>query len=288
MTQRAAATPAPAFRTILPRVRRPRHPLVRWYRRNERMVLSSAGVVAFFAAWQIGSNAGVIDAYFFSSPAAIVAAGITEVQVPRFWNDVKISAFELGVGSIAAVLLAVPLGIAIGWYRRISFTFDPWLNFFNALPRVALVPLVVLWAGLGPEMKIVIVFLGGFFSIILPTVEGVRTVERSLLDVARSFRARERLIFISLVIPGTLPFIASGMRVAVGRVLAGAIIAEFYAQTQGLGVMIARSAATQQPDRMLFGVLIFTLVGLLLTEGVGSVERNLQRWRPSIDLEEAA
>jgi ABC-type nitrate/sulfonate/bicarbonate transport system permease component len=288
VTQRVTAASASAFRTILPRVRRPRHPIVRWYRRNERTTLSALGVIVFFAAWQIGADAGVIDPYFFSSPAAVLAAGFREVQLPRFWNDVKISALELGVGSLAAVLLAVPLGIAIGWYRRISLTFDPWLNFFNALPRVALVPLVVLWAGLGAEMKMVIVFLGGFFSIILPTVEGVRTVERSLLDVSRSFRARERLIFTSLVIPGTLPFIASGMRVAVGRVLAGVIIAEFYAQTSGIGVMVARSAATQQPDRMLFGVLIFTLLGLVLSEAVGSVERSLQRWRPSIDLEEAA
>jgi ABC-type nitrate/sulfonate/bicarbonate transport system permease component len=288
VTQRVIAASSPAFRTILPRVRRPRHPLVRWYRRNERRVLSATGLVGFFAAWQLGANLGVIDPYFFSSPSAVLAAGVREVQLARFWNDAKVSALELVVGSLAAVVLAVPLGIAIGWYRRISLTFDPWLNFFNALPRVALVPLVVLWAGLGVEMKMVIVFLGGFFSIILPTVEGVRTVERSLLDVSRSFRARERLIFTSLVIPGTLPFIASGMRVAVGRVLAGVIIAEFYAQTQGIGVMVARSSQTEQPDRMLFGVLIFTLLGLLLSEAVGSVERYLQRWRPSIDLEEAA
>jgi NitT/TauT family transport system permease protein len=288
VTQRVIAASSPAFRTILPRVRRPRHPLVRWYRRNERTVLSATGLIAFFAAWQLGANLGVIDPYFFSSPSAVLAAGVREVQLARFWNDAKVSALELVVGSLAAVVLAVPLGIAIGWYRRISLTFDPWLNFFNALPRVALVPLVVLWAGLGVEMKMVIVFLGGFFSIILPTVEGVRTVERSLLDVSRSFRARERLIFTSLVIPGTLPFIASGMRVAVGRVLAGVIIAEFYAQTQGIGVMVARSSQTEQPDRMLFGVLIFTLLGLLLSEAVGSVERYLQRWRPSIDLEEAA
>jgi ABC-type nitrate/sulfonate/bicarbonate transport system permease component len=288
VTQRVIAASSPAFRTILPRVRRPRHPLVRWYRRNERTVLSATGLIAFFAAWQLGANLGVIDPYFFSSPSAVLVAGVREVQLARFWNDAKVSALELVVGSLAAVVLAVPLGIAIGWYRRISLTFDPWLNFFNALPRVALVPLVVLWAGLGVEMKMVIVFLGGFFSIILPTVEGVRTVERSLLDVSRSFRARERLIFTSLVIPGTLPFIASGMRVAVGRVLAGVIIAEFYAQTQGIGVMVARSSQTEQPDRMLFGVLIFTLLGLLLSEAVGSVERYLQRWRPSIDLEEAA
>ena len=277
-----------AFRVIHARVRRRRHPLVRWYRRNERMILSVSGVVAFFVAWQIGSDAGLIRKFFFSSPLAILAAGVQEVQVPRFWEDVKVSAIELGVGSLAAIVLAVPLGLAIGWYRRVSLVFDPWLNFFNALPRVALVPLVVLWAGLGVEMKTIIVFLGGFFSIILPTVEGVRTVERQFLDVARSFRAPERLIFTSLVIPGTLPFIVSGIRLAVGRVLAGVIIAEFYAQTVGVGVVIAKAAASLQADRMLFGVLIFTLVGVVLNETIGYVERYLQRWRPSLDLEEAA
>jgi NitT/TauT family transport system permease protein len=281
-------TQATAFRVIHPRMRRRRHPLSRWYRRNERIVLSVLGVITFFVAWQVGSDAGLIDKFFFSSPLAILAAGSEEVRIPRFWNDVRVSATELGVGSFAAVVLAVPLGIAIGWYRRVSLAFDPWLNFFNALPRVALVPLVVLWAGLGIEMKTVIVFLGGFFSIILPTVEGVRTVDRQFLDVARSFRAPQRLIFTSLVIPGTLPFIVSGIRLAVGRVLAGVIIGEFYAQTEGLGVMIRKAEASLHSDRMLFGVLLFTVLGVVLNETIGYVERYLQRWRPSTDLEEAA
>jgi NitT/TauT family transport system permease protein len=277
-----------AFRVIRARAAHGRHPLVRWYRHNERAALGVPGVVSFFLAWQIGSELGVIERFFFSSPLQVLAAGVNEVRTPRFWEDVKISALELGVGSLAAVVTAVPLGIAIGWYRRISLTFDPWLNFFNALPRAALIPLVVLWVGLDWPMKTLIVFLGGFFSIILPTVEGVRTVERSLLDVARSFGARERLIFTSLVIPGTLPFIVSGMRLAVGRVLAGVIIAEFYAQTEGLGVMVAKAEASLQSDRMLFGVLIFTLLGIVLYETVGYAERYFQRWRPSLELEEAA
>ena len=278
----------PAFHVLRARAVHGRHPLVRWYRHHERAVLGIAGVLTFFLAWQIGAATGAIDRFFFSSPLQILAAGANEILLPRFWDDAKISALELAVGSLAAVVTAVPLGVAIGWYRRVSLTFDPWLNFFNALPRVALVPLVVLWVGLGAEMKTVIVFLGGFFSIILPTAEGVRTVERQLLDVARSFRASERLIFTSLVIPGTLPFIVSGLRIAVGRVLAGVIIAEFYAQTQGIGVMIAKAEASLQSDRMLFGVLIFTLLGIVLTETVGYAERYFQRWRPSRELEEAA
>jgi ABC-type nitrate/sulfonate/bicarbonate transport system permease component len=278
---------AATYRVITARVRRRRHPLARWYRRNERAVLRVAGVLGFLALWQVGSDLGVIDSFLFSSPLVVLAAGAHEITLPRFWNDLRVSGQELGVGTLLAVVTAVPLGIAIGWYRRVSLAADPWLNFTNALPRAALVPLVVLWAGLGVEMKTIIVFLGGFFSIILPTVDGVRTVERQFLDVARSFGAKDRLILISIVLPGIVPFIVSGLRIAVGRVLAGVVIAEFYAQTEGLGVMIAKAAASLQMDRMLFGVLIFTLLGIVLYEAVGSLERYFERWRPSMDLEEA-
>ena len=278
-----------AFRVRHARARRRRHPLLRWYRRNERVVLSVLGLVVFIVAWQIGADSGAIDKLFFSSPTAIAVAGWEEVQNPRFWEDAKISGWELFVGSAVAIVVAIPLGLVIGWYRRLNYAADPWLNFANALPRAALVPIVVLTAGLGVEMKIVVVFLGGVFTMMVATVEGVRTVERQLLDVARSFRASQRRIFTSLVIPGTLPFIVSGMRIAVGRVLAGVIIAEFYAQTQGIGVMIykASNAFLQGgSDRMMFGILLFTLFGIVLYEVVGYAERYFQRWRPSLDLEE--
>ncbi len=274
------------YRTILPRVRRKRSPLGRWYRRNERAILGISGLASFFAFWQFGSMAGWIDPLFFSSPTDIVAAAIAEVQVPRFWDDVRYSLTEVTVGFLASFVLAVPLGLAIGWYRRVSFTFDPWLNFFNAIPRPALIPLVVLWVGLGIEMKIIIVFLGGFFSIILPTVEGVRTVEPQVLDVARSFRASSRRIFTSVVIPATVPFIATGVRLALGRLLIGVVVAELYAQTQGIGVLIGKSADSLQSDRMMFGILLFTLMGVITTEIAVRVERRLQRWRPNVNVEE--
>jgi ABC-type nitrate/sulfonate/bicarbonate transport system permease component len=285
----ASIADSPAFRTLLPRQRRNRNPVHRWYRRNERPVLSILGVVLFFAAWQLGADAGVVEKLFFSSPAAIAAAGWEEVQNPRFWEDVRVSGWELFVGSAIALVVSIPLGLVIGWYRRLNYAADPWLNFANALPRAALIPIVVLTAGLGVEMKIVIVFLGAVFTIMVATVEGVRTVERQLLDVARSFRSSQRLIFTSLVIPGTLPFIVSGMRIAVGRVLAGVIIAEFYAQTQGVGVMIYKASNSflqGGSDRMMFGILLFTLFGIILYEVVGYAERYFQRWRPSLDLEE--
>ncbi len=277
---------AATYRTIHARARRRRSPLARWYRRSERTFLGTIGLVSFFALWQVGSDVGVIEKFFFSSPIEIARAGIAEMQLPRFWHDVQVSGTELLLGSAVALALAVPLGIAIGWYRRLSYALDPWLNFLNALPRIALIPLTVLWVGLGFEMKALSVFLGGFFSIIVPTVEGVRTVDRQLLDVAQSFRASKRLMFSSLVIPATIPFIVTGIRIGIGRALIGVILAELYAQTDGLGVMIHTAEHSLRSDRALFGVVIFALAGIVSTEGLGRVERRLQRWRPGGEPEE--
>lgn len=250
-------------------------------RRHERAVLGGLGVVAFLLGWEIGANAGVVDTFFFSKPTAIALAGISEVQLPRFWNDFKVSAWEFVSGYVAAVVLAVPLGIVFGWYRRLSYMADPWLNLINSLPRVALLPLIVLWVGIGIESKITVVFLGAFFSVIIPTVQGVRTVDRRFLDVARSFGASQRRLFTSVVIPATLPFIVTGLRLGVGRALIGVVVGELYAQTEGLGVLITRASANLQPDRMFFGILIFTFTGIVSVEGLRRLERYFQRWRPA-------
>ena len=276
---------AAGYRVILPRERRQRSSLGRWYRRNQRTFLGFSGIVGFFVLWQVGATVGLIDPFFFSTPTDVFAAGVRQVQLPRFWEDVRYSFTEVTVGFLASLFLAVPLGLAIGWYRRVSFAFDPWLNFLNAIPRPALIPLVVLWVGLGIEMKTIIVFLGGFFSIILPTVEGVRTVDQQLLDVGHSFRASQRRLFTSIVIPATVPFIATGVRLALGRLLIGVVVAELYAQTQGIGVMLDRAADTLQSDLMMFGVLIFTFLGVITTTLAGRVERHFQRWRPSANTE---
>jgi ABC-type nitrate/sulfonate/bicarbonate transport system permease component len=266
-----------------PRTRRRRSPLARWFRRNERLALGVAGLLGFLLFWEYGSRAGFIDSFFFSRPSDIVTAGIREVQIPRFWTDVRASAFEFVTGYVLAVLLGIPLGIIFGWYRRLSYMADPWLNLFNALPRVALLPLLVLWLGLGVGSKVAVVFLGAFFSLIIPTVQGVRTVDARLLDVARSFGASQRRIFTSVVAPSTVPFIATGLRLGLGRALIGVVVGELYAQTEGLGVMITKASNNIQPDRMFFAIILLTATGVLGVEGLRRVERYFDRWRPSVE-----
>lgn len=245
------------------------------------MVLGLTGVLGLLLFWEIGSRVGFVDPFFFSRPTAIAAAGIREVQVPRFWNDLRVSSFEFITGYVGAVVLAVPIGLMLGWYRRASYMADPWLNLLNSLPRVALLPLIALWIGIGIESKITVVFLGAFFSVVIPTVQGVRTIDRRFLDVATSFGASQRRLFTSVVLPGTVPFVVTGLRLGIGRGLIGVVVGELYAQTDGLGVIISRASSNLQPDRMFFAILLFTFTGIAGVEGLRRVERHFQRWRPA-------
>ena len=252
-----------------------------WLDRHGRLIYGLIGVVGFLLFWELGSRQGFISEFFFSRPTAIVAAGIAEVQIPRFWVDVRASLTEFSVGYALAIVLGVPIGLLAGWYRRLQYALDPWLNFFNSLPRIALLPVIVIAFGLGLPSKIFVAFLGAFFAIVIPTIQGVRTVDRRFLDVARSFGASRRRLFVTVVAPATVPFMVTGLRLGVARALIGVVTGELYAATQGLGVMIKFASDALQTDRLLFGVLIFTFAGILLVEAVRRLERYFQRWRPA-------
>jgi ABC-type nitrate/sulfonate/bicarbonate transport system permease component len=251
---------------------------------NERALLGMLGFFGVLVLWEVGGAAGVIDDAFFSRPSRILAAGTIEVQKPRFWTDVQASMFEFGIGYVLAIVLGIPLGLAAGWFRKLQWALDPWLNFFNSLPRVALLPILVIIFGLGLGSKVAVVFLGAFFSIIIPTLQGVRTVERRFLDVATSFRAPRGMLFTTVVAPSTVPFIVTGMRLGMARALIGVVTGELYAATIGLGVMIRRASEAREGDRMLFGVLIFTIAGIAGVELIRRFERRFQKWRPSSEV----
>ncbi len=253
---------------------------------NERLLYGAAGVIVFLALWEFGSRSEFIDRSFFGRPTGIIEAGIAEVQTERFWGDLFASFSEFAIGYLLAIALGIPIGLAAGRFRRLLFALDPWLNFFNSLPRIALLPVLVIMFGVfGPGSKIAVVFLGAFFSIVIPTVQGVRTTDRRYLDVARSFNASEWLLFRSVVIPSTVPFIITGLRLGIARALIGVVTAELYTQTEGIGVLIRRATELRQGDRALFGVLLFTVSGIIGVEAIRRLEARFQKWRPQTSLE---
>ena len=253
---------------------------------NQRLTYGLAGVFVFLALWELGSRVGYIDRGFFGRPTGILEAGLKETQTDRFWSDLWASFSEFAIGFLLAIALGIPIGLAAGRFRRLQFALDPWLNFFNSLPRIALLPILVIMFGVfGPASKIAVVFLGAFFSIVIPTMQGVRTTDRRFIDVAHSFNASERLLFRSVVIPSTVPFIVTGLRLGIARALIGVVTAELYTQTEGIGVMIRRATELRQGDRALFGVLLFTISGVIGVELIRRVEARFQKWRPTTSLE---
>jgi len=261
-------------------------PLYKFYLKKEKLILGSTAVIAFLTIWELVGNVyQLINPMFMSAPSLVWNAAVQLFASGEIYNDLYVSGIEFFWGYILSVIVAIPFGIAVGWYKRMSYIFDPFINAMNATPRVALLPLVIIWLGIGIMSKIGIIFLGAVFPILINTRDGVKTTPMNLLTAARSFGASEWMVFKTVVLPSTVPFILTGMRLALGRALVGVMVGELYAATAGIGFMITVAGATFQTDKVFVGVLIFALSGMFSMELLTKVERRFDRWRPKVGSE---
>jgi ABC-type nitrate/sulfonate/bicarbonate transport system permease component len=257
--------------------------LYKFYLSQEKKILGGAAVAVFLLVWELAGNVYQwVNPMFMSSPSLIFKAGYQMFVSGEIYNDLYVSGVEFLGGYFLAVAVAIPFGIMVGWYKRMSYIFDPFINAMNATPRVALLPLVIIWLGIGILSKVGIIFLGAVFSILINTRDGVKTTPVNLLNAARSFGASEWMVFKTVVIPSTVPFMLTGLRLAVGRALVGVLVGELYAATAGIGFMITVAGATFQTDKVFVGVLIFALSGMIGMELLTKLERRFDKWRPQV------
>lgn len=261
--------------------------LYKFYLNQEKKILGTAAVFVFLIIWELVGNVyQLINPMFMSAPSLILKAAVDLVRSGEIWNDLRISAIELFWGYLAAVVFGIPFGIMVGWYKRMSYLFDPFINAMNATPRVALLPLIIIWLGIGILSKVGIIFLGAVFSILINTRDGVKTTPYNLLTCARSFGASEWMVFKTVVLPSTIPFILTGLRLATGRALVGVMVGELYAATAGIGFMITVAGATFQTDKVFVGVGIFAICGLIAMEALTKIERRFDKWRVKVGAQE--
>src|SRR6516165_2596060 len=257
--------------------------LYKFYLNQEKKILGMLSVGLFLLAWElVGNTFQLINPMFMSAPSLIWHAAVQLFGSGEIWNDLRVSGIEFGWGYLLSVIVGVPFGIAIGWYKKFAYICDPFVNAMNATPRVALLPLVIIWLGIGILSKVGIIFLGAVFPLIINTRDGVKTTPHNLLTAARSFGASEWQIFKSVVIPSTVPFILTGLRLGIGRALIGVMVGELYAATAGIGFMITVAGATFQTDKVFVGVLIFAITGMIATDLVDRAERRFDKWRPKV------
>lgn len=251
------------------------------FSRYEGMLLGAVSVAVFLAVWQWVATVRLVSALFLPGPLDIVRAYRELIDAGRFWTDMWVSGQELILGYLLAVVVALPLGLLTGWYRRLNYILEPYITFFYNAPRIALAPLLIVWFGIGIESKLALVFLGAFFAVLINTAVGMRNLDSSLLKSARAFCASDAQIFRTVALPGSVPFILTGLRLGVAHALIGVVVGELIASQAGLGNEMETAGATFQTAKVFALVMTFAVAGMILNYAILHVERRFQSWRPS-------
>jgi len=168
----------------------------------------------------------------------------------------------------------------MGWYKNLSRTFDPLLSGIYATPLIALLPLIIMLFGLGPLSKIIMTILAAVFPILINTMTGIANTDHRLITMSRAFGATDSTVFLKVSIPGSLPYIVAGMRVALGRALVYIVVAEQYGAAMGLGYLSSVAAQRFQMAAMFVPIVIIACLGAALNESLKLVENRLDRWKP--------
>ncbi len=256
-------------------------PVISWWKRNENWLLGTIAMLVFLSFWETSVAFKWVNPLFTSAPTRILRAGIEMFADGSIYGHIAISSYEFAVGYGLALVIGVPLGILMGWYSRLNAVLEPFVSALYATPRIALLPLILIWLGIGVSSKIAIVFLGAVFPILVNTITGVRTVEADFIKVARSFGARDRQLFLTVALPSSVPLLLAGLRLGLGHALVGIVVGEMYGANEGLGYLIATAGARFQTDKVMVGIILITSAGVAMTELLRWIERRYERWRPN-------
>jgi NitT/TauT family transport system permease protein len=228
------------------------------------------------AVWEI--TGPFINPIFFTYPSKIAVAFVELTASGELRYCLGESLEVMAYGLLLAIAVGIPLGVATARIRRLDWALDLPINALYATPMVALVPLLVLWFGIYLKAKIIVVLLFAVFPIVINTYQGVRECDKGLLEVARSYRSSEWLIWRDVLLPFALPYITAGVRLAIGRGLVGMVIAEFYTTITGLGFMITRYANVFEMDKTFVPVIVLMVLGVSLTSLLKGLERRIAPW----------
>ena len=249
-------------------------------RRRQRagavILIRLASVLVVLAAWQwFGAD---ISPALFTTPTAVGHAAVGMIASGELWAYLWPSLVVLAIGLVLASLVGIAVGLLLARYWVIDVALGVYITFLYSIPTVALVPLIVLWAGYETTAKVIILFLFAFFPMAINTYQGVKNVDPHLIEVGRSFRCSERQLWTNIVLPGALPFILTGLRLAVGRGLIGMVLADLYTAVSGIGYLIVRAAGTYQVDKMFVPIVTLGILGVVLTALLRVIELKLAPW----------
>jgi NitT/TauT family transport system permease protein len=265
--------PAPAADPQPEAAARPRGQVPNW-------VITVGSLVVIIGAWEIFGRD--VNPVFGSYPSAIAAAAVALARSGKLWTALLDSLRPFAVGYALAIVVGVPLGLIIGRFRTVEAAIGIYITAGYAMPLVALVPLLILWLGLGFTVKVAIIFLLSVFPICINTWLGVTAVPKTLIEVGKSFVAPDSVILRRIILPATLPYIMAGIRLAVGRAVVAMVIAEFFTSISGLGAIIITSANNFDTATTFVPIIIIMFLAVALNFLIGAVERWVAPWQAEI------
>ena len=245
-------------------------------RRIQVIAIRTVSLLVVLTAWQIfGAR---IDPILFTTPIAVAKAAVVMIGSGELWTYLWPSLIVLAIGLVLAAVAGIAIGLLLARFWFLDVAFDMYITFLYATPTVALVPLIVLWAGFETGAKVVILFLFAVFPMVINTYQGVKNVDPKLMEVGHAFRCSEAQLWTNIILPAALPFIVTGLRLAVGRGLIGMVLADLYTAISGIGYLIVRTASTYEVDKMFVPIVTLGFLGITLTALLRVLERKVAPW----------
>lgn len=229
-------------------------------------------------AWEAASRAGLLSRLFFPAPSVILTTLAGMIASGELWAHLSISLQRVAWGFLVGALPAVVLGLAMGWSGKVRILFEPLIASTLPIPKLVVLPIVMLIFGIGEPSKVVIVAVGAFYPAVINAAAGVAGIREVYFEVARNFGATRWQRFWRVVLPGSLPMVFAGLRLALGMALLMAVAAEFVAARRGIGALIWLSWETLRTDKLYAGIAAWAVVGVLSSALLGGVRRYVIRW----------
>lgn len=243
-------------------------------------VVSVLSVAVFFLLWQVAPELGWVNGRFTSQPSQVFLAAIDVFLNDDFFYHARVSLAEFFLGFALALGISIPLGVLLGTSRTARYLIDPPLMALYIAPTLVLLPILVIWLGIGMASKVAVVFLGALFPIVVNTMAGMREADPRLIRAARSFGAGRLDVFVRILVPGSLPSILTGVRLAVGRAVLGVVVGELFVSQAGIGHQLNTYGSAMRIDRLLVYALVVSAFGYALTVAVRALETRVRTWRP--------
>ncbi|MFE8647113.1 ABC transporter permease [Sphingomonas sp. NCPPB 2930] len=243
-----------------------------------RWMLGLGFFVLFVAVWAFFTLGGFVSPTFLASPVTMVREGWLLFTEYNFIHDIGMTVWRVVGGFALASVLAVPLGIAMGAYKGVEAFFEPFVSFCRYLPASAFIPLLILWAGIGETQKLLVIFIGSFFQVVLMVAVTVGSARRDLVEAAYTLGAGDRGVIARVLIPGAAPGIAETLRLVLGWAWTYVIVAELIGSSSGIGHMITDSQALLNTGQIIFGIIVIGIIGLVSDFAFKAANRRLFAW----------